>query len=593
MTKIFVRFLRNRRGTIALIFAGALLPLVMLIGLSIDYSFYVQARSQFALAADAAATYAIREATAAYALNGYDSNSAANTGITAGNAWFTAQLATLPTATNKNASPTNVTPNQLLSSTNPAGFTATVTYTGQYPPFFNPLFHKTSYWTITGASQANSQYSYVEVLVLLDTGGAMLISADQAAALTLEDNTVCFNKSMIPSKVGFDGVGDYIDPDNTVNWTNVQNIKAGTSGTSVKCNNGYTGPYTPCAFACHTTPTPTSDGYTGDFYGEARRLHVQLKTDIVFQAIETIITSMKNSNQVQGQFTIGAYQFNDDACPIITGNTASGDALPEATGNLSGALTTIDNDDYTQNKFETAFPPLVNSTETDDFTDFPQSVRDLISGKFKCLSTTIPNALPTVKTGTALPSFPPAFSDVTAGTTPGMHADFPEKNIFIITDGLSDTSPNSTCGRYMGEITGATAESNGVIQNICASANGAASTATCLSLKKLGFTVYVLDVSYPKVVVHTYYENNDKGSGNTSNTYIAQDFPTLTTSAGAGTPNIWNTVQPGASLTPLQQGMQACASSGDFYQASSSSEIQTAMTQMLKSALDSAVRIQQ
>jgi Flp pilus assembly protein TadG len=587
MKNIFTRFVRNRRGAIALIFAGSLLPLVMLVGLSIDYSFYVQARSQFALASDASATYAIREATAAYALNGYNSSTAETAGDASGTAWFNSQLATLPTASIQGGSPSvDVQSNQNLSSTNPAGFQATVTYTGLYPPFFNGLFKQTSKWTVSGSSQANSQYSYVEVLLLLDTSGSMLISADAAGALTMEDNTVCINSSNITDHSGFDGIGGYLDPNNIVNWSNVQNIKSGTSGRSAQCKQGYNGAWTPCAFACHTNPTIVN-GYTGDFYGEARRLGVQLKTDTVFSATEAIINTMKNSNQVPGQFTLGAYQFNDDACPIFQGNTSSGDALAEATSNLSGALSTINADDYNITPTETAFPPLVNSGETDDFTDFPQSVRDLVSGNFKCLSTTNANASPTVITGKPLAPLPPT------SITPGTEAQYPEKDIFIVSDGLSDTSSTSACKRYMGEITGASAERNGTIQNVCAQANGAAPTASCQSLKNLGFTVYVLDISYPAVVVPTYY-TPDSG-GNNSNNYIASDFPLLTnTNGNPGDPNVWNSVQAGSSLTPLQQGMQACASSpSDFFMASSAADIQTAMSQMLKSALDSAIRITQ
>ena len=64
MRKFFARFAHDRRGAVALIFAGSLLPLVMLIGLSIDYSFYVQARSQLELASETAATEALHEASA-------------------------------------------------------------------------------------------------------------------------------------------------------------------------------------------------------------------------------------------------------------------------------------------------------------------------------------------------------------------------------------------------------------------------------------------------------------------------------------------------------------------------------------------------
>ncbi len=190
MKSVLARFIRNRRGAIALIFAAALLPLTMLIGLSIDYSFYVQARSQFSLAGDAAATYAIREATATYTLD------------TAAGKGNTAAVADAPQASGNAAGATVPQPSgdtanhyvsqqqqqsnfvnvaatgQSSSSTAPSGFTATVSYTGIYPPFFDSLFGSSGKWYIVGTSGAASQYSYVELLMLLDTSGSMLVSAD-------------------------------------------------------------------------------------------------------------------------------------------------------------------------------------------------------------------------------------------------------------------------------------------------------------------------------------------------------------------------------------------------------------------------------
>jgi Flp pilus assembly protein TadG len=44
----------DRRGAVAVMFALCALPLVAMVGLAIDFSFYIQARSQLNLAVDAA-----------------------------------------------------------------------------------------------------------------------------------------------------------------------------------------------------------------------------------------------------------------------------------------------------------------------------------------------------------------------------------------------------------------------------------------------------------------------------------------------------------------------------------------------------------
>jgi Flp pilus assembly protein TadG len=667
MRKLLASFAGDRRGAIALIFAGTLLPLVMLIGLSIDYSFYVQARSQFALSADASATYALREATAVYALEDTSTSTsstaqseAVSVGETSGADWFTAQLATLPTAYVASGSPTvSLSANTEASTSDPQGFTATVAYTGEYPPFFNKLFQKSSNWAITGTSGATSQFSYVELLIMMDTSGSMLVSADEGnnettsasnagGILTMDDNTVCIPNAEILSTTGFNSISSYDDPADIVTWSDVNNLST-TSGitnsnatSDVTCSKGMNdeggsttatagSAYAPCAFACHTTNSTytasgltysggsstaleaTTDGtYTGDLYGLARKLGVLLKTDVVFQSTETIIEDMENDDLAPDQFSVGVYSFNDDVCPIVDGTTtgeyATGTSdgttvnLTEATTDLAAALSDVEADDYTYTPSETNYPPL-SPSEEQDFTSFPTSVEDLIAGRYGCDSYTSSTSNSTttyspyikVSSGNALAS---PLSTSTVGTAEIN----PEKDIFIITDGMedssayassldsniSDTSPSTSCGRVLGEMTGIEAEED-VSTTAC-------DQAVCEPLKKLGFTIYVLQVTYPAVEVQFYY----KAEVATSDDYIANDFPAFESSTSEGSVEVWNTgEQTSSSATvteytspaPNEQALEACASSGDYYQASSSTAIATAMTDMLKSALDSAERI--
>ena len=355
--------------------------------------------------------------------------------------------------------------------------------------------------------------------------------------------------------------------------------------------------------------TTTNNTYSADLYGLARQLGVLLKLDVVLQSTETILQDMINGDSVPGQFSVGIYAFNNDACPIVTGATlGSGNYatngtinLTEATTNLSAAQSAVEADDYTYTPSETAFPPT--ASDASGGTNFPLSVADLIAGKMQ----SAPTSANTPKCSTTANQGP--LATPSTSTTVGSVPTNPEKDIFIITDGMEDqrsgtpstgstgSGSSTTCGRVLGEMTGVYAEAN--------LSTTACNQAVCEPLKKLGFTVYVLQTSYPAVQNHGITTKI-----HASDLYIGKDFPNVTYSNG-GTAEEWNTgyqtTGSGSSTSttyspattsyyspaPNQQALEACASPGDYYLATNSSAITTAMNDMLKSALDSAVGIQQ
>lgn len=572
----FRRLLHERKAAIAIIFAVSLVPMAMLVGLSIDFSFYTQARAQITLAADAAATHAIRAATETYTaeINENPPLSAATAiadadmaGEAAGAAWFSAQLGKLPTASvsGSNNPAVTVQSNANLSPTNPAGFTATVTYTGTYPPFFDPLFSSTANWTITGTAGALSTYSYVEILMLLDNSSSMLIGATPQAITTLEQNTVCIPSGW--SNTGANSTGAY---DNNspldVNMTTVKNYNAGGSASNLNgsCASGYNGPYAPCGFACHSDPNDQ------DYYGIARSLGVELRLDVVLSAAENVIASMKANEQAPDQFSVGVYQFNNDIEPLFPNSQASGiNTMQEASTNLSGALSAVDAIDWNKNKSESVEPPLQSNAGIGN-TDLVQSVQDLLSGTY-------------ANGG----SFGPAISKAGTGNT----AASPQKDIFIVTDGMEDNSDSHP--RVLGEMTGVAAENDTITPN----------PGVCKQFKKLGFTVYVLYVEY-NPVPNTWYEGTEPYEVVPEPTpYFTEDFPNVAQTNTSPAPidfaqatavtNNGNTPAANA-MSPDEAALQACASSPtDFYIANDAAAISTAMNAMLKSALSGTIRLTQ
>jgi Flp pilus assembly protein TadG len=660
------------RGAVAMIFALSLLPLVLIVGLAIDYSFFAEAHSKVQLAADAAVTHAVRAAAATYSLE-INQNIAAATastdaiaaGESAGALWFTAQLGQLPTAyipaAGSNTCTGAANPCVIVAAlTNAAGFSAQATYQGNYPPFFDHLFKTSAIWYITGTSNAKAQFNYVEIMMLIDTSGSMLIGATTPDIALLEKYDVCPPTNRVTTTTGDNDLyiasrPDLVDGDNAKNGRTYQYRSATASSPSSYGTNsqnddsvdftqvvgtghmtwptgdtnetaddstgicsssgGYAqsafvdsvnnpgGAGVPCGFACHTT-TSTYGGYYSDLYGFARYIGVtqevngvlglRLRIDYVFSATEQVIDAMINNEQTNDEFSIGIYQFNtsvaNNVIALTTGTQGSpsdsaGDTSYEATYNLQGALAAVDSVDYQVTPGETAFPPVVSSA--DGNTNFTTAVTNFVAGK--------------ATDGTAL---------VAASAVPANSASAPQKDVFIVTDGMEDECGTSCGGnRVMGEMTSLSTEAP--------AAGLTAATGSCAKFKKLNYNVYVLYIDYFPVPHYTYYVSNltDPSATSPTDSFTNNDYGSIEdgsiqqmttpasangiTTSVAGTYGIWGTLS-FPSDSPTEAALRACASVNPngstaqptfFYEATSAAQIGTEMNIMLETALGSAIRI--
>jgi len=625
MKSLYHRFRRDRRSAIALIFALTLVPLVLLVGLTVDYAFYVQARAQTALAADAAVTHAVRAADQTYTyeeqINGTSqaaeaaaAAAAETAGQELGYDWFLATLGQMPKASLNGFTKADVivTPNP----TGAAGFTATVNFAATYPPFFAHLFNG-KIWNVNGAAQATSAYNYVEILMLLDNSPSMLIGADAPDIQNLESITVCPPTGLDPSYDGNPWPGAFYQdapdvaaispthsdipegpplpgPNLVLNDTpgahqtnGIPNSYDGAGYVAPTCNSGWNAgsnngpaPMAPCAFACHTTtktitltgtnsPTfPFIPGtYPADYYGLARAYSmpsasgtggattITLRLDVVHDAASQVITAMETNEAAAGQFSVGVYQFNDDVVPIWPAPGSNAEAstdLPDAASAITSAAL-----------------PLEGNAGI-GYTDFPTSVADLVSGKYS--------------NGTQ-------FDNPLSAAGNGGTSTTPEKDIFIVTDGMQDTSDYGT--REEGEMTGYLAENASTIQS--------GTPWVCKALKNLNFTVYVLYIDYEPISNVFYQQDNYTNTGIfKSDPYIDEDYPSLangttkqfaeSTAASQSAPPSGNGSLTG--LTPDETALYACASSpSDFFEATNSAQIGTAMNAMLQSALTSSIQL--
>jgi hypothetical protein len=239
-------------------------------------------------------------------------------------------------------------------------------------------------------------------------------------------------------------------------------------------------------------------------------------------------------------------------------------------------LTTVEQADAQKTPMETYVPQLINASTV---SSTPSYLHANIGG-----DTNFPLALSDLEAGNAVGLSSSGKAQPLTVTGDGSTQATPQKFMFIVTDGMEDDSSNNGAalsGNHAGEMTSISAEAAG---------NG-----TCSTLKNtLKYTVYVLYVDYNPVSSVSYYNPLDL-TGRTINANTTGD-------QGTGSPNdsaqnlseVTSDISANTQFTnaPIAKALEACASSStDFYEANSPASIQTALSDMLKSALSSTIRL--
>ena len=167
------RFALDRRANVAIIFALALLPIIYLLGLGLDFASAVHRQSQLDAAADAAAIAAVTPAMMAQ--NSTIATTEA-TNIFNGKAVGLSGLQSTPSPT------INVVNNGLTR-------TVTVSYTALATNNF-PNFWGQTGWTISGSSTASAKVMpNINFYLLLDSSPSMAIAGTPADITTMVNNT--------------------------------------------------------------------------------------------------------------------------------------------------------------------------------------------------------------------------------------------------------------------------------------------------------------------------------------------------------------------------------------------------------------------
>ena len=540
------RLARQNSAAVSVLFATMVIPLIMLVGLSIDYANYAHVLSELDLAADAGAIHAVRVAETQF-VSGQNTATAIAAGNSAAAQWYAAELANF----SGNASVVPSTANMTYDAST-STYAETVNFAGSYRTIFGKLFNFYA-WPIHGTSSAAvTVSSYVEIAMLIDNSSSMQIGATASDIETIEGWTLCAptaaatvesqnmsayswtwggnygygTSNIIPTPtvpaVGSSGAGScsssFTGPTAECPYPPTMSVKNGqitqvaigggiTLGQPVDANGfcpaGYgvpdaagrkdsltkvigNLPQAPCGFACHTTGAAT-DYYTMVRAAQAAGSSVQLRLDVILAAAQNVVSQMQTlqaAQKIPNLYSLGIYEFNNAVTEIYpTLGTEAGTNLAAGYAALSATQT----------------PAVADAPNT----NFPAAMTYL---------TTAP---------------PIGFAAAGSGGSPTT----PRKNLFIITDGLADYG-----NRYMGPM----------------------SADYCTLVKNLGFNIYVLYTPYTQLS-NVFYLNSDRSY-----------------------------VEP-ITASPDIAALQACASgsnNSNFFIATSAADINTALNNMLQSALN-------
>ena len=596
----------SRKAAVSLVFATAVIPMLMMVGLALDYGLYSEAQSQLDMAADAAAMHAARIAAQLLQQN----DPACETkGTIAGQRWFTSQLGVMPQA--KEIKPPIITVSCSQANTS---VTATVNYSGIIIANFGSLIptHWPSWpnWNIGGTATAViSNPTYIEVLMLLDNSSSMMIAATQADILTMQQLTPCSTQSAT-MKQNFDqnyswayapvngvyetnppssalspyyapknpglkipyGFGTFVYPASKAYGGGPQTVleqippfvTAPTSNAVVgRCDDRFTGPADECAFpgyilnpaisAANGVSTTTSqclngtgggDGFVVYAPGLPNGYAVAPAKNMPQAPCAFACHNDAGSNDYYGLAKLNHVQLRYDFL-----QSAAKKVIVTMSGSPTASRLSVGVYQFNAPLTADAQPSGISQV-------YPAAAS---SGSFAATEagpatddaeTLTQNVEPPVTQDQPDTNFENAMTLLGNFVTPsgaGNYPAAPKKNLFIVTDGLDDyyTDPTARSGlRTQGPI----------------------NPAACDKLKNEGFTIYVLYTPY-FALANPFYLSSDR--------------------------LIVEGASPVPGYTNINYAMSQCASKGDFYSADPTDvdSISNALQNMLAAALGSAGRL--
>jgi Flp pilus assembly protein TadG len=249
---------QDERGSFAIIFAFAVVVLVIFVGLGIDYYTGLAAKARLNSAADAAALAAVDTAKAFYAANSGTMSEAdlEAASIQAGKAQAQKAFAANTAGTELMSA---ITPNISINYAT-LQFTSTVNWAGDVAAHFGPLVGVSSLALGGNSGAVSALPKYLDFYIVTDVSGSMGIPTSAADQLKLIQT----------------------NPDNALEASNYP------SG---------------CQFACHFA------GYQGFNYTQQNNVQIPLKLNTVGTAINSLLTAANTTKLIANQFRVGIFPF--------------------------------------------------------------------------------------------------------------------------------------------------------------------------------------------------------------------------------------------------------------------------------------------
>jgi len=488
---------RHKGGNIALITALVMIPLTFALGMAFDFTMSRSRQDQLDGIADAAALGAVTPTQMALSCT---------TAATQAQSLFNGQKAMVGGVTAVAATVSGC-PDTSSSSGNVVSRTITINYTGQSQNVFAALLGMPTL-TVKGSSTATSSTApNIDFYLLLDTSPSMLLAATNTDIATLESYT--------QNEVdGTPGCAFGCHESNPTGDTNLGRFDT-TSGAQITCTTSGT-------YADGTTFTTGSKfPYTGrDNYDLAQCVRVSLRIDLLRTGVQTLMGDANTTEQSnRATYRVALYETDSNQTSYL--DDLGVNKLQSITSDLTGAAYTAAGsisalEMYTNNNLETG---ATDDSNNDMDTSLDSDVAEMnTSGNA--------NYIPNPGNGAA-------------GNTS-------QEVLFIVTDGLNDTTPSRTY---------APLDWSGAI---------------CSSIKARGIRIAVLYTQYLPLPASTgWYEK-----------HVAPALPTgLPPDLPVGTP---------VGTDPMALGAQQCASPGLFYEVSTNGDISTALQTLFQEAVATA-----
>ena len=572
------RFRAARRSSVSVMFAAGAIPMIGLVGLAVDFGIWNQTNATLSVAANVAAITAVR-----IAANGQvgNDNNFQKEGVQAGDQYFAAEAGINGIIGTENVN--NLTSDQTgcggmsgtftCITTGPTT-TASVAYKGTVPSVFGfAMFGFVSYPISGSATAVVTTAPFLNVVMMLDDSSSMQIGATNQDIITMQSLTPCASvptypsafapgafyptgpagnvynsgnlqgqnynayatngyNGMIPTPaaapmpplgypaylVGSNNTFQQNPPGSAPNQTCTGNPAGQAPGQPLYLDTKLNPPTLepvlagpPCAFACHFDPAPAGTG--NDFYGLARSTigkpnQVTLRFDLLKQATNNVISAMQADNLSFNNLQVGIYSFSTATTRAYPDPSCGNGPTCEAGYDWSTAAADVGGPSAFPNGADTGIQPSYTPTSAN--TGDTNFHTDMVALKAQV-----------------------------SPSGDGTQQSSPRKVLFLVTDGMSDTTGARTISP--------------VDPNDCAMFKNA----------PYNYTVYVVYTPYYPLM-NAFY---------------------IGTMKGYAEPLIGS---------PVYNAMQACASTpADFISATDGPTLNAALQTFLKQALNSPARFTQ